>query len=79
MAPKKRIVDAKADKDGDITHVRFAGNKTWTTSERAIPMAERGLIENTHAVYPTDGRKVHLRTNPNHRRVDNLDDMAGDV
>ncbi len=39
---KKKIVDAKADSDGDITHVKFDGNKRFTSVETAIPMAERG-------------------------------------
>lgn len=74
----KRIADARADADGDITHVRFEGNTRFTSVERAIPMAERGEIENTHVVHPTDGRKEHLRTNPDSRNCNNLDDMAGD-
>lgn len=74
----KKIVDARADKDGDITHVRFEGNTRFTGVDRAIPMAERGDIENTHVVHPKDGRANHLRTNPDGRESNNLDDMAGD-
>lgn len=73
------IVDARADEDGDITHVKFQGNERFTSVERAIPMAERGEIKNTHVVHPTDGRADHLRTNADGTRRNNLDDMAGDT
>lgn len=74
---KKRIVDARADKDGDITHVRFRGNANFTPVEKAIPMADRGEIADTHVVR-RDGAKTHLRTDPDRTRKNNLDDMAGD-
>lgn len=77
MMTKRRIVNARADKDGDITHVQFEGNTRYTSVERAIPMAERGDIANTHVVNRSNA-KPHLRTNPNGRERDNLDWMAGD-
>jgi hypothetical protein len=77
MPPKKTIVDARADDEGDITHVRFEGNSRYTPVEQAIPMADRGEIENTHVVRRS-GAKTHLRTNPNGREHDNLDYLAGD-
>ena len=78
MAPKKRIVDARADSEGDITHVKFKGNSRFTSVEQAIPMADRGEIENTHVVRARD-KKTHLRTNPDSKQSNNLDDMAGDT
>ena len=78
MAPKKRIVDARADSEGDITHVLFEGNSRFISVETAIPMADRGEIENTHVVRARD-KKVHLRTDPDGRKSNNLDDMAGDT
>ncbi|MGB3625128.1 MAG: DUF3892 domain-containing protein [Henriciella sp.] len=77
MTKKRKIVDARADKDGDITHVRFDGNERYTSVDRAMPMADRGEIENTHVVRRSNA-KPHLRTNPNGRDRDNLDRMAGD-
>lgn len=74
---KRKIVDARADKDGDITHVKFNGNNRFTSVERAIPMADRGEIEGTHVVR-REGAKTHLRTNPDGRERNNLDWMAGD-
>lgn len=76
--PKKVIVDAKADSDGDITHVKFKGNQNFTSVETAIPMADRGEIEKTHVVRRS-GAKTHLRTNADGAKGNNLDTMAGDV
>ena len=78
MPDKRKIIDAKADADGDISHVLFEGNQRFTSVGRAIPIADRGEIENTHVVRARD-KKTHLRTNPNSLSSDNLDDMAGDV
>lgn len=73
----KKIVDAKADGKGNIASVRFEGNKTFTPVETAVRMADGGQIDNAHAVH-TSKSKAHLRSNPNDKRNDNLDDMAGD-
>jgi len=77
MVDKKKIVDARADDDGDITAVRFDGNTNFTSVERAIPIADRDGIENAHVVRRR-GAKTHLRTNPDGSHKNNLDDMAGD-
>ncbi len=71
------IDDARADKDGVITHVHFKGNQRFTPVDRAIPMAERGEVKNVHVVHPTGG-KPHLRTNPDRTNANNLDEMATD-
>ena len=73
----KKIVDARADSDGDITAIRFEGNKNFTPLDTAIRMAERGQIENTHVSHTGEGRP-YLRTNPDGREKNNLDYMAGD-
>ena len=77
--PKKEIIDARGDEDGDTTHVLFRGNTRFTPVEQAIPMAERGEIKNTHVVHPNDGRKDHLRTNADGKEANNLDTMVGDT
>lgn len=77
MTEKRVIVDARADSEGDITHVKFQGNRNYTPVEVAIPMADRGEIKNTHVVRASD-KKIHLRTNADGRKSNNLDDMAGD-
>ena len=73
---KKVIVDAKADSEGDITHVKFRGNQNFTSVERALPIAELGEIENAHVVHRKNA-KVHIRTNADGIKKNNLDDMAG--
>lgn len=78
MPKKKKIVDAKADAEGDIEAVRFQGNKKFTSVDKAIEMADRDEIENAHAVR-RKGAKPHLRTNPDKKKSNNLDDMAGDT
>ena len=73
----KTIVDARADSDGDITHVKFKGNCNFTSVERAIPIADRGDIDNAHVVR-RQGAKIHLRTNPDGVKGNNLDTMVND-
>jgi hypothetical protein len=76
MAPRK-VVDARADKEGDITHVKLEGNSNFTPVKKAIELADRGEISNAHAVR-RENAKPHLRTNPDGKKSNNLDDMAGD-
>jgi hypothetical protein len=73
----KKVVDAQADDDGNISAVRFDGNVTYTPIDRAIDMADRGEIDNAHAVHRKDGSS-YLRSNPDAKTSNNLDDMAGD-
>ena len=75
---KKTIVDAKADSEGNITHVKFDGNTNFTSVKRAIPIADRGDIDNAHVVR-RQGTKIHLRTNPDNAKGNNLGIMAGDT
>lgn len=77
MAPRK-VVGARADAEGDITHVRLEGNQRFTSVEKAMEMADRGDISNAHSVHRRNA-KPHLRTNPDGKLSNNLDDMAGDT
>lgn len=78
MAEGRKVVGARADNIGNITHVLIEGNQNFTSVERAMPMADRGELSNVHSVRP-DNAKHHLRSNPDGRTANNLDDMAGDV
>ena len=78
MTDGRKIVDARADGDGDITHVLLEGNQKFTSVETAMGMADRGEIANAHTVRRRNA-KPHLRTNPNGRARDNLDYLAGDT
>jgi len=73
----RKIVDARADKKGNIEAVKFEGNKKFTAVERAIPIVEREGSPNAHVV-KREGAKPHLRTNPDNRKGNNLDEMAKD-
>lgn len=75
MATPRKIADARSDKDGNISHVLFEGNKNFTPVERAIEMADQGKVENAHAVHPKAGSS-YLRTNPDNKTGNNLDEMA---
>ena len=76
MAPRK-VIDARADSDGNITHVKIEGNVNFTPKEVAMRMADNGELSNAHSVRPKSATD-HLRTNPDSTRSNNLDDMAGD-
>jgi len=73
----KKVVGAKADSKGNITAVKLSGNSGFTPLDAAMRMADKGQIDNAHTVR-REGAKPHLRTNPNQKKSDNLDDMAGD-
>jgi hypothetical protein len=75
MSTQKKVVDARQDADGNISHVLFEGNQNYTSIDRAVGMADKGKIENAHAVHPK-GRKSHLRSNPDSKTANNLDSMA---
>lgn len=77
MADKRRVVKARADDKGNIEAVLIEGNTRFTSVKKAAEMADRGELENVHAVHPQGGTP-HLRANPNRRTADNLDSMAGD-
>ncbi len=71
---KKRIVDAKADRKGNITHVKLEGNQKFTPLEAAIKLAKHGKVD--AVVVKPSKAKEHLRTRPDGRSNNNLDDMA---
>lgn len=73
---KRKIVAARADKKGNITDVKLRGNQKFTPLKTAIKMAKRGEIDAV-VVKPKDA-KQHLRTRPDDKIKNNLDDMAGD-
>ena len=73
----RKVVDARADEMGNITAVLLEGNSRFTSQKTAIGMAERGEIENTHAVHPQGG-DPYLRSNPDSKKRNNLDEMAKD-
>jgi hypothetical protein len=73
----KKVIDAKNDAKGNISHVKLSGNQGWTPLDAAIRMADRGQIDKVHVVRPADA-KTHIRTNPDSRVGNNLDTLAED-
>lgn len=69
----KKINQVIKDKKGDIKKVKFEGNSSFTNYERAINMAEKGQIENTH-VYHINNKK-YLRSDPDNSKKNNLDNL----
>ena len=77
MSGKRKVVDARQDEKGNITQVKIQGNQNFTPVETAIGMAKRGELANAHAVKKSDGGE-YLRTNPDGKTKNNLDEMAKD-
>ena len=77
MGRQKKVVDAKADSQGRTTHVKLSGNKSWTPVETAMRMTERNEIANTHVSHTGSGTP-YLRTNPDGKKGNNLDEMSED-
>ncbi len=72
----KKVIDAKQDKNGNITSVKLLGNSSFTPLDAAMRMADLGKIDNAHSVRPDNGTKDYLRTNPDRKTRNNLDSMA---
>jgi len=70
----KKIIDAKNNQDNTVKSVLLEGNKTFTPIDTAIAMAEKGQIDAV-PVRPKKG-KDHLRTNPDGKTSNNLDELA---
>lgn len=78
MSNKNReVIDAKENSNGNITHVRITGNTNWTPINTAISMTKAGQLENVHVSTTATG-KEYLRTNPDGRTTNNLNEMARD-
>ncbi len=75
---QRKVVDARADSEGDITQVKIEGNTNFTPVEAAMNMADRGELSNAHSVRGNPNAKDYLRTNPDSSKGNNLDTWAGD-
>ncbi|MBL4653699.1 MAG: DUF3892 domain-containing protein [Flavobacteriales bacterium] len=72
----KKIIDAKADRKGNITAVKLEGNVSFTPVKTAIRMAEKKLVD---AVVVNPIKSIqHLRTRPDSKTKNNLDNLAGE-
>ncbi|MBL1214701.1 MAG: DUF3892 domain-containing protein [Ignavibacteriae bacterium] len=75
MKKQRKVVDAQADKNGNITSVKIQGNKSFTPLSVAIKLAERNELSNVVAVHPNNGN-TYLRSKPDSKKNNNLDDLA---
>jgi len=73
MDNKSKISKVKKNPDGDITDIMLENGNVYTVDE-AIMMARDGLIEGVNVGKARNGRE-YLRSNPNDREGDNLDNM----
>ena len=72
----KKIVDAENNPDGTIKSIKLEGNKTFTPSDTALRMAEKGQID--AVVVKPSKAKHHIRTKPDNIKNNNLDELAKD-
>ncbi|MCH7974247.1 MAG: DUF3892 domain-containing protein [Bacteroidetes bacterium] len=75
MSKQKKVVDAIADKSGNISAVKIQGNKSFTPIKTAVKMADNEQFSNVIAVHPK-GKKPYLRSKPDKNNSNNLDEMA---
>jgi len=73
MDNKLRIQKVKKNPEGDITDVMLENGNVYSINE-AITMAKDGLIEGVNVGKSKNGRE-YLRSNPNDKEGDNLDNM----
>lgn len=73
MSSKQKIQKVKKNFDGDITDVMLENGNVYSVNE-AIAMAKDGLIEGVNVGKAKNGRE-YLRSNPNDREGDNLDNL----
>jgi hypothetical protein len=70
---KAKIVKVKKNPDGDITDVMIDNGNVYSIDE-AITMVKDHLIEGVNVGKARNGRE-YLRSNPNGKEGDNLDNM----
>jgi Protein of unknown function (DUF3892) len=76
MADKRKIIDARANESGNIEAVLLEGNTTYTSLKKAITMTEQNQVDAV-VVNQKNGNQ-YLRTRPDKKTENNLDDMAQD-
>ena len=75
MGKQRKVIDAIADNKGNISAVKIQGNKSFTPLKTAIKMADNNELSNVTSVHPLKG-KPHLRSKPDSKKANNLDEMA---
>lgn len=75
MGKQKKVIDAKSDKNGNISAILIEGNKSFTQKKVEIKMADKDQFSNVISVHPK-GRKPYLRSKPDENKSNNLDEMS---
>ncbi|MTK11737.1 MAG: DUF3892 domain-containing protein [Clostridiaceae bacterium] len=73
MEEKSKVIKVKKNNDGDITDVMLENGNVYSIDE-AIMMAKDNLIQGVNVGTARNGRN-YLRSNPNDKDNDNLDNM----
>lgn len=73
MSDKSKIIKVKKNHEGDITDVMLENGNVYSIDE-AIMMTNDGLIEGVNVSKSKNGRE-YLRSNPNGKDEDNLDNI----
>jgi len=73
----KKILDSKQDSKNNISGVLLKGNSSFTPIETAINMTKRGQIDAVY-VKGSEHAKEHIRSRPDNKTGNNLDEMAKD-
>ncbi|GAA0692752.1 MULTISPECIES: DUF3892 domain-containing protein [Clostridium] len=70
---KNKIIKVKKNSDGDITDVMLENGEVHSVTE-AISMAKNELIDGVNVGKAKNGREF-IRSNPNGKENDNLDEL----
>ena len=70
---KNKIIKVKKNSDGDITDVMLENGEVHSVTE-AISMAKNELIDGVNVGKAKNGREF-IRSNPNGKQNDNLDEL----
>lgn len=73
MDEKSKVIKVRKNNDGDITDVMLENGNVYSIDE-AIMMAKDDLIQGVNVGTARNGRH-YLRSNPNDKDNDNLDNM----
>lgn len=75
MTDLRKVIDAREDKNGNITAVLLEGNSNFTNSKTAQNMAKNKQIDLVY-VKASKNANSHIRQKPDRNKSNNLDVMA---
>jgi hypothetical protein len=75
MTDLRKVIDAKEDKNGNISAVLLEGNTNFTNAITAKKMAKNKQIDLVY-VKASKNANDYIRQKPDRKKSNNLDDMA---